>query len=130
MNAYFAKLPRRPGEDSLKWKLAAVRTSALGQGRADVVRFLQMLACTVGLILLIVCANVANLLLIRGVARRREIGIRLAIGATRLRLLQQLVTESLLLSAVGGILGLFIAAWSVDLVRFVRLPGSIELQSL
>ena len=123
--------PLRPGARAERSELQPLRTRALGGDNApSVVMFVALLGGVVALTLLIGCANLASLLLSRAAARRRELGVRMAIGAGRSDIVRQLIVESLVLSAIGGAAGLYVASTAMRLLARFRLPGGIDIGGL
>jgi putative ABC transport system permease protein len=127
MNAVQARFRRSVGlSRDLAAELVPVHELVTGRSRLG----LWMLAGAVGAVLLIVCVNLANLMLSRIAARRREAAIRTALGASRGRQVRMVLTESLLLAVSGGALGLFFAAWSLDLLTRAATLGIPRLSEV
>ncbi len=129
MRAIAARLGERYPATNGGWsvRLEPLRERMLG---GELTRTLWVLMGAVGLLLLLMCANLANLLLARGVSRRREMGLRAALGAGPARLAGQLLAESLLLAAAGAAAGLLVAAWGVPLVRLLLPPETPRLAEI
>lgn len=128
LNLIAEQLEREYPDDNKGKRIALSAPGLFGNTmRSNMLGFVGLLMAVVGLVLLLACINLANLLLARAAERRREIAVRLALGASRFRLVRQLLTESLLLAVGGGLLGLLPALWLVNLLKTFKLPPNVPV---
>jgi putative ABC transport system permease protein len=128
MSAIHSRIEQQYSEFNANWSVNVVplRTQFAGEIRLA----LLVLLGAVGMVLLIACANVANLLLVRAAGRQREVAVRAALGASRGRVIRQLLTESLLLAGLGGLAGLALAWRGADLLVSLAPPDLLNLSQV